>query len=108
MHKLLYKKNMFFKHFFGRQYSINKFLVKNSPEVNSKYGLKRYTKRTFLSIILGACFYDGYNSFEVCASATRFLRSLKIATQISMDYTWNLYGIEDGTQKYDQVCYSFM
>lgn len=63
----------------------------------------RYLKKTFLGVVIGAITYDGYNGFEVFGGISRFLRSLKIAALISADYSWNLYGIKDGTDEYNRV-----
>lgn len=85
----------------ARSYSVQKF-GKTSTMLGSKIGFKNYAKGTFLSMVLGACIYDGSNDFEVCASIGRFMRSLKIAAIISMDYTWNLYGLKNGVE-YEKV-----
>lgn len=87
----------------ARPYSVQKSMFgKTSTELGSKISFKNYAKRTFLSMVLGACVYDGYNDFEVCASIGRFMRSLKIAAIISMDYTWSLYGLKNGAE-YEKV-----
>lgn len=88
----------------NRSRSFGKYIaVKNSTKTNSKSNLKHYAKGTFLSIIFGACVYDGYNEFKICGSVSRFIRSLKIAATISVDYTWSLYGLENGTEEYKEV-----
>lgn len=65
----------------------------------SKFNLKT----TFLGVVVGAVAYDGLNEFEVCGGISRFLRSLRIAAQISLDYSWNLYGVAKEGPEYDQV-----
>lgn len=69
----------------------------------SKSDLKRYATRTFLGITAGSIVYDGYTEFKICGGIARFLRSLKIAALISVDYSWNLYGLTDGTEIYEKV-----
>lgn len=63
----------------------------------------RYLNRTLFGVIVGAFTYDGYNEFEVYGGISRFLRSLKIAALISIDYSWNLRGINEGTDEYNRV-----
>lgn len=82
-----------------RNYSVSNA----STNSNSSFTLKRYIKGTLFGITAGAIIYDGFNEFEVYGGVSRFLRSLKIAALISIDYTWNLYGLEESTNIYDQV-----
>lgn len=71
---------------------------------NSGSAVKRYAKGLLIGATAGSIIYDGYyNEFEVAGGLSRFLRSLKIAAIISLDYSWNLYGLENGTELYDQV-----
>lgn len=67
--------------------------------------MKRFINRTLFGITVGAIAYDGYNEFEVYGGVSRFLRSLKIAAQISFDYSWNLYGISEHTENYNKVTF---
>lgn len=91
--ELIYRSNYFKK--FGSYTKPSKTL--------SVYALKHYAKRTVQSLIFGACVIDGYNEFTICRSISRFMRSLKIAAVVSLDYTWNLYGLENETEKFEQV-----
>lgn len=52
-----------------------------------------------------ASIYDGFNEFEYCGGAGRFFRSLKIATEISADYAWNLYSLQENTKEYNEVSF---
>lgn len=61
------------------------------------------TKRILLASVVGSIAYDGYNEFEICGGISRFLRSLQIAVQISIDYSWNLYGVSENDEGYDEV-----
>lgn len=54
-------------------------------------------------VIAGSILYDGLNGFEYCGGAGRFLRSVKIAAQISTDYAWNLRKVTEGTEDYEKV-----
>lgn len=97
-------------HQLARKNSFSKLLMQKSviaryqsTKTISKNSIKRYLYRTTFGIIVGAIVYDGYNEFEVYGGLSRFLRSLKIAAAISIDYSWNLYGMKEGTDKYDQV-----
>lgn len=75
----------------------------SSTSNQSSFTLKRYTKGLLFGATAGSIIYDGFNDFEVAGGLSRFLRSLRIAATISFDYTWNLYGLESGTELYDQV-----
>lgn len=75
----------------------------NSSITNSNISLKRFSKRALFGVILGASAYDAYNEFEVFGGLKRFLRSLQIAAVISVDYSWNLRGLHQGTKEYQQV-----
>lgn len=61
------------------------------------------TKRILLAAVAGSIAYDGYNEFEICGGISRFLRSLRIAAQISFDYSWHLYGVSENDEGYDKV-----
>lgn len=92
---------------------VNKFKLKvirnfiksseSSISNQSSFTLKRCTKGFLFGVTAGSIIYDGFNDFEVAGGLSRFLRSLSIAATISFDYTWNLYGLESGTELYDQV-----
>lgn len=58
---------------------------------------------TSIGIIAGGLIYDGYYEFQVIGAIGRFLRSLKIAALISLDYSWNLRGLRENTEEYDRV-----
>lgn len=80
------------------------FSRNSNPSItNSNISLKRFSKRALFGVFLGASAYDCYNEFEVYGGLTRFLRSLKIAALISVDYSWNLRGLNEGTKEYEQV-----
>lgn len=78
---------------------------KSSTSNQSSFTLKRYTKGLLFGVTAGSIIYDGFNDFEVAGGLSRFLRSLSIAATISFDYTWNLYGLESGTELYAKVRY---
>lgn len=84
--------------------STRTFIVSSKSNVTkSRSLLKTYVKRAFFGVGTGFIAYDVYNDFEVFGGATRFLRSMKIAALISIDYTYNLYGLQDGSDTYEQV-----
>lgn len=82
--------------------------LSKSTTVKSGITLKQYTKGLVFGVTAGSIIYDSFNDFEVTGGLSRFLRSLKIAATISIDYSWNLYGLENGTKLYDQVRYVSM
>lgn len=89
-----------------RSFQANKQnLQVTSTSINASHATswKRIFFRTSLAVIGGGVVYDGFNEFEHIGGATRFLRSLKIAAQISFDYSWNLYGITNESKEYDKV-----
>lgn len=94
-----FKCNITFLNGIARDYSVKK----SSAKYKSSFTLKRYIQSTVFGITAGAIIYDGLNEFQVYGGIARFLRSLKIAALISVDYTWNLYGLENGTTKYEEV-----
>lgn len=84
------------------------FIVSSrSAKVKSGITVKRYVKGLLFGAAASSIIYDGFNGFEVAGGFSRFLRSLKIAATISFDYSWNLYGLENGTELYDQVNFNF-
>lgn len=76
---------------------------RNLNKTKSRPNLKFYVKGTSVGIAAGAIIYDGINEFRIYGGATRFLRSLKIAALISIDYSWHLYGLTEGNEEYEQV-----
>lgn len=84
---------------------ITRNFIKSSETATVKSGitLKQYAKGLLVGATAGSIIYDGFNDFEVAGGLSRFLRSLKIAAAISLDYSWNLYGLENGTELYEQV-----
>lgn len=82
---------------------VSRNFIKSSSTHQSGITLKGYTKGLLFGATAGSIIYDGFNDFEVAGGLSRFLRSLKIATTISLDYSWSLYGLENGTELYDQV-----
>lgn len=87
---------------------VKRKFIKSSTSATVKTGmtLKRYATGLLFGATAGSIIYDGFNDFEVAGGFSRFLRSLKIAATISLDYSWNLYGLENGTELYDQVRFS--
>jgi aarF domain-containing kinase len=52
----------------------------------------------------GSLAYDGYtNDFQRFHSAHRFLKSMKIAAQISLDYSCSLAGVREDSSHYDRI-----
>lgn len=84
-------------------YVRNFVISSKSNNVNSGISIKQYIKRSLFGVGAGFIAYDAYNEFEVYGGVTRFLRSLKIAALISIDYTYQMYGLKDGSMEYDQV-----
>lgn len=83
---------------------VRNFVVGRSlNETKSRLNMKRFIKGTLIGITAGAIAYDGCNAFQVYGGATRFIRSLKIAAVISIDYSWHLYGLKDGNEEYEKV-----
>lgn len=82
-----------------RHYNTVNHPTKNNPE----HTLKIFVTRSLLGVTAGAIAYDGFNEFPVFGGIIRFIRSLKIAAVISVDYSVNLYGLESGTTEYEQV-----
>lgn len=71
---------------------------------HSKKNLRKFgVKKVLVGVAAGSIAYDGYNEFEVCGGISRFLRSLRIAAQISLDYSWHLYGVSKNDKDYDKV-----
>lgn len=88
----------------SKMHSTRTFIVSSkSNVVKSRSSLKTYVKRAIFGVGTGFIAYDVYNDFEVYGGGTRFLRSIKIAALISLDYTYNLYGLQDGSDIYVQV-----
>lgn len=81
----------------------NFFKAPKSNHTEPKSYLKKYIKWTLVGSTVGSIGYDACNDFEVYDGLARFLRSLKIAALISIDYSWNLYGLGKGTEIYEQV-----
>lgn len=69
---------------------------------------KKYVLRTGVAVLAATLAHDSLNEFQYFGGATRFLRSMKIAAQISFDYSWNLYGIDEKTEEYKKVCVIFV
>lgn len=64
---------------------------------------KMILNRLFFGLTTGAIAYDANNEFQFFGGANRFLRSLKIAAVISMDYKWHLYNLADGNANKEKV-----
>lgn len=70
----------------------------------SKKNLRKFSaKKVLVGVVAGFIAYDGYNEFEVCGGISRFSRSLWIAAQISLDYSWHLYGVSKSDKDFDKV-----
>lgn len=91
--------NKTFSKLLTRNFVVGRNLNKTTPQFN----LKRYVSGTLFGVTVGALTYDGLNEFQVYGGILRFLRSLKIAALISIDYSWHLYGLADNNEKYEQV-----
>lgn len=78
-----------------------------SKQIKTTNSLKKYSRNAILGSLIGGFAYDAYNDFELYGGASRFLRSLKIAAHITIDYTWNLYGVNTNTADYEQVRNSY-
>lgn len=85
--------------------NLTRSFIVSSKSVNVKSGttVKGYLKGLLFGTTAGAIIYDGFNEFEVAGGVSRFFRSLKIAATISLDYSWSLYGLQNGTELYDSV-----
>lgn len=84
-----------------RNFVVGRNLNKNNNI--KRLNIKHFIKGTLIGITAGAIAYDGYNAFQVYGGVTRFIRSLKIAALISIDYSWHLYGLKDGIEEYEKV-----
>lgn len=77
--------------------------IKSTAMAKPGVPLRRYIKGLLFGATAGSIIYDGFNDFQVAGGASRFLRSLKIAATISVDYLWNLHGLATGSESYDMV-----
>lgn len=50
------------------------------------------------------CFDYFYRDGQSLPAATRFVRSLKVGAEISLDYSFGLWGLEEDSEEYDKVC----
>lgn len=65
--------------------------------------IRKYVVRSaYTSLGIGVA-YDAFNEFQTIGSASRFVRSLKIAATNSTDYSYNLYGLTEESVGYDEV-----
>lgn len=64
---------------------------------------KKYVLGAGAAVIAAGLIHDSLNEFQYCGGASRFLRSMKIAAQISIDYTWSLYGVTEDSDEYAKV-----
>lgn len=61
-------------------------------------------KTLFFTSIASLLAYDyAVRDLEYVGGLSRFLRSLKIAVQISYDYTASLWGVEEDSDEYNEV-----
>lgn len=67
--------------------------------------LRNNKKKTlFFTSIASLLAYDyAARDLEYVGGLSRFLRSLKIAVQISYDYTVSLWGVEEDSDEYNEV-----
>lgn len=49
------------------------------------------------------CFDYFYRDGQSLPAATRFVRSLKVGAEISLDYSFGLWGLEEDSEEYDKV-----
>lgn len=77
-----------------------------SPDNHSNWQtIRKITIKLALgTTALGVALDGGLNEFQQIGAINRFFRSLKIATEISFDYSWHLYGLKNGTDEYNKVC----
>ncbi|KAJ6644157.1 putative aarF domain-containing protein kinase 5 [Pseudolycoriella hygida] len=64
---------------------------------------RKYVFRLAYTSLGIAVTYDAFNEFQTIGSANRFLRSLTIAVKNSFDYSYNLYGLSEESQGYDEL-----
>ncbi len=65
--------------------------------------IRKYAVRfAYTSLGIGVV-YDAFDEFQTIGSANRFVRSLRIAVRNSLDYTYNLYGLSEESEGYDEV-----
>lgn len=50
------------------------------------------------------CFDYFYRDGQSIPAATRFVRSLKMGAEISLDYSFGLWGLDEESEEYDKVC----
>lgn len=103
---MILKKMTIGKHFsrkIFRQFPVRPNSNLTKTRFNSSFG--HFIKRTLFGITAGAIAYDGYNEFQVYGGITRFMRSLKVAALISIDYSWHLSGLTDKHEEYERVPY---
>lgn len=71
------------------------------PHKSNRFGKLVY-RLTFASFATGVV-YDAFHEFHVIGGINRFARSLKVAVTNSIDYSYNLYGLSEESQDYDEV-----
>lgn len=64
---------------------------------------QRWLLRSALAASAATIAVDASNEFQYCGAAVRFARSLKIAGQISCDYSWHLWGVDEESAEHKQV-----
>lgn len=73
-----------------------------SSQLQSKVPRTPVKGKVFVGLVASGVAYDGVvNEFGTLQAVTRFLRSLRIAVSISLDYTLSLRGLEEGTDEYN-------
>lgn len=78
--------------------------VARSSEPKRSRRIGRYFFGITVATAVTVTVYDSTNEFEYIGGASRFLRSLKIAAIISLDYSWSLFGLDRNTEEYGNVC----
>lgn len=83
----------------------SKITIRTNASAVTPRRLRNYKKSLVFSSLLGSlAFYDYFaQDAEYLGAALRFMRSLKIAAQISVDYNIGLYGLDEDSEEYDKV-----
>lgn len=83
----------------------SKVIIRTNTSAVTSRGLRNYKKSfVFVTFIGSLAFYDYFaQDAEYLGAALRFMRSLKIAAQISVDYNIGLYGLDENSEEYNKV-----
>lgn len=87
--------------------------VKNSCKHSIRPASTAVTSRSFARNKKSVIFFGTFGSLslydyfirdaESLGAALRFLRSFKVALQVSIDYKVGLYGLDEASEEYDKV-----